>query len=99
MAIATGEPTSLDLATPIDAHGESLSKLTFRPLTVEDFDRVGYPMRLGSDGMEPIADRVSALISRLANVPRSSVSQMSIADWHNAMAVILGFFGVTVPTS
>jgi hypothetical protein len=95
-----GGARTLTLTTPIDAHGEALSALTFRPLTVEDFDRVGYPIRMGGDGTyEPIPDRISELISRLAAIPRSSVTQMSVADWHDALGLIVSFFGIAAPTS
>ena len=96
----TGEarPATLVLTKPIDAHGEQVDRLTFRPLGVEDLVRVGYPIKIGADGtMEPLPDRISALISRLARVPRSSVAQMDVGDWHKALEVLLGFFGKSVP--
>jgi hypothetical protein len=97
---AAREDVTIALSVPIQAHGEELDALVFRPLRVDDFERVGFPVRLGADGsMEPIADRISKLISRLAGIPPSSVAQLAIPDWFRAMEAVVGFFGPSARTS
>jgi Phage tail assembly chaperone proteins, E, or 41 or 14 len=94
LRVVRGGAITIALDAPIQAHGEEIAELTFRPLKVDDLNRVGYPVRLGADGtMEPIPDRISAMIGRLAGIPDSSVGQLTVADWHRAMEVVVGFFG------
>jgi Phage tail assembly chaperone proteins, E, or 41 or 14 len=100
LRVVKGGAVTVDLETPIEAHGEEVTALTFRPLKVSDMESVGYPVKLGSDGtLEPIPARVSALISRLAGIPASSVAQLSVADWHRAMEAVVGFFGPSARSS
>jgi hypothetical protein len=100
LRVVKGGAVAVTLDTPIQAHGEEVHELTFRPLRVEDLDRVGYPVKLGGDGtMEPIPGRISALIGRLAGIPDSSVAQLTVADWHRAMEAVVGFFGPSARSS
>lgn len=93
LRVVRGGQVTVTLETPIQAHGEDVSTLTFRPLKVEDLNRSGYPIKMGADGtFEPVPDRVSALIGRLAGIPDSSVAQLTISDWHRAMEAVVGFF-------
>jgi len=100
LRIVAGGGVTITLETPVQAHGEDVATLTFRPLKVEDLNRVGYPLKLGGDGsMEPVPDRISALIGRLAGIPDSSVAQLTVADWHRAMEAVVGFFGPSARSS
>jgi hypothetical protein len=89
----------LRLEQPVEAHGETLRTLTLRPLRPEDVTRVGYPLKFdGHGGVEIVADRMSAMMARLADVPPSTVAQLAMADWQVALGVIIGFFGKAGPS-
>jgi hypothetical protein len=90
--------TTLKLRKPIKAHGEEIAELTFREPTGKDIREIGVPFALASGGDgEGVAvfnsSVIARYVSRLANVPTSSVDQMSAIDWRNAMAIVNGFFG------
>jgi hypothetical protein len=96
---AAGPLLTLELDTPIDAHGESVRTLRLRALSVNDLVRVGYPVKIGGDGgLDIYPDRMTALIARLADIPTSSAAQLSVADWHRAMEAVVGFFAPSART-
>lgn len=91
----------ITLSSPITAHGERLTALTLRPLTVKELRQCGampfYDAADGSTRVDPGA--VAALISTLAGIPTSSVDQMSASDFAACVPVILGFFSASPPTA
>lgn len=82
--------TTIELRTPIQAHGEERRAIELRDITPADINTCGYPFR-GDGTIETTA--ISALISRLGNIPPSSVNQLTIRDWNACMLVIFSFFG------
>ena len=86
------------LTTPIQAHGETVSTLTFRPLTGKDLRTIGDPREYSvtSNGGQTFAfngEKMGALMSSLAGIPLSSVDQLSAPDWDACMLMVTGFFG------
>lgn len=90
---------SLTLTTPILAHGETLTVLTFRAATGADLMACGVPMRTSDGGTSADAPIVGALIARLAGIPPSSVGAMAAADWMEAMSIVTGFLVQPTPAS
>lgn len=88
------DPVTLDLSVPVQAHGETVARLSFRAPTGRDIRAAGLPYRLAADG-EVLVDAAAMhrMIVALAAVPPSTVDAMAAADWQAAMAVVLGFFG------
>lgn len=82
------------LRTPIQAHGEERRQLTFREPKGADFQAgLNLPLRFGEGGtMSMDSAAVSAWISRLGEIPPSSVGQLTAVDWMEAMKAVMGFF-------
>jgi hypothetical protein len=91
----------MKLSEPIEAHGETLAELEFRRPVGGDVAACGYPFSftIGEDGgttITPLAPAITALISRLGDIPLSAARSLQATDWSNAMMVILGFFGQSI---
>ena len=89
----------LKLTAPIKAHGEMVSELSFREPVGSDIINCGYPFRSVGSGNEvqrtTDTKSVAAYISDLAQIPPSSVGQLSVADFQEAMLIVLGFLAPT----
>ncbi|MBK3797871.1 phage tail assembly protein [Azospirillum brasilense] len=84
---------TVTLKKPIQAHGDEATTLTFREPNGDDVMACGYPLQMHGDGsVVPIAGVVGKYISRLANIPASSVKSLSVTDFQSCMAVVLPFF-------
>ncbi|WP_312315417.1 phage tail assembly protein [Atlantibacter sp.] len=83
----------LQLTKPINAHGEAIHVLEFSEPTGKDVRELGYPYQMNQDeSIKLLSGVVSKYIVRLANVPQSSVDQMSPADLNTAAWMVAGFF-------
>ena len=91
----------LKLTTPISAHGAQIAELTFRQPVGRDLIQHGYPFNVVGRGNEVQRSTdmrsVAGLISNLAEIPPSSVEQMSWYDLQEAMGIVLGFLAMTPP--
>lgn len=85
---------SLTLQRPIQAHGEEVRQLTFRPLTTKDIRSLGMPFGFGKEGgSTPDTAVIARYVVALAGIPSSSVDHLSPPDFLAAMGVVLDFFG------
>jgi hypothetical protein len=95
------ELVEIPLTVALDDRGAELTVLRLRPMRPDDLKRVGgLPFALRGDGgilIDPAV--VSALIARTANVSEEAVGRMAMPDWWTAANAILGFLGLSVPTS
>lgn len=83
----------LELGHPITAHGETLSVLEFNEPTGKDVRELGYPYQMNQDeSIKFQAHIIAKYIVRLANVPLSTVDQMSPGDLNAAGWLVAGFF-------
>ena len=83
----------LELNHPITAHGETLSVLEFNDPTGKDVRELGYPYQMNQDeSIKLQAHIIAKYIVRLANVPLSTVDQMSPGDLNAAGWLVAGFF-------
>lgn len=83
----------LELNHPITAHGETLSVLEFNEPTGKDVRELGYPYQMNQDeSIKLQAHIIAKYIVRLANVPLSTVDQMSPGDLNAAGWLVAGFF-------
>lgn len=83
----------LELNHPITAHGETLSVLEFNEPTGKDVRELGYPYQMNQDeSIKLQAHIIAKYIVRLANVPLSTVDQMSPGDLNAAGWLVVGFF-------
>jgi hypothetical protein len=94
-APAGRQPVTIELSTPIEAHGERLTSLTLRPLRVADIQELPLDV-FNRAQVDP--RRVNDYIVRLAGIPMSSVLQLDPADWFEIMLAVVGFFGKRAPT-
>jgi hypothetical protein len=84
------QPVTVALTVPIEAHGDTLTTLTLRPLRVEDI--VELPMDIMNRAkVDPRV--INDLLVRVAGIPLSSVKQLDPGDWFECMMAVVGFFG------
>ena len=95
-ALGGRQSVTIPLTNPIEAHGERLTALTLRPLTVADI--VDLPIDI-LDKRKVDAATVNDYIVRLGGIPRSSVLQLDPGDWFEIMLAVVGFFGKQARTS
>ncbi len=87
------EAIEVNLKKEITAHGEQVSKLTFRELLAGDYAQHGFPILLGENGLRvPNVPAIIGLISASTSVPPSTVKQLGGADFSECMGVVMGFF-------
>lgn len=83
----------IKLTKSIRAHAEDVHVLELREPTGKDVRELGFPHTLTGDaGVKLDAGVVAKYISRLANIPLSSVDDMSPADLNTISWDIAGFF-------
>jgi hypothetical protein len=82
----------------IEAYGDTVYRLTFRPPNGGDIETCGFPFKYTTEPdsnvtyMVPDARALGALVARLANIPPSAIKQMHMLDWLGAQEVVSGFF-------
>ena len=93
---STGSAIWHKLRKPIQAHGETLSEITFREPTGADIEIVGMPVNIDFS-IEPFriefdSRRMSAMMVQLAAVPPSTIRTMHPSDWSTCAWGIANFF-------
>lgn len=91
------EPVVVTLSTPVEHGNEILTEFQIRPIRTKDIIDLGNIYILGGAGGDTSVDismkRCAAYIARLAAVPPSVVSRLSVADFMKCQEVVLNFFG------
>ncbi len=89
---------TLPLSTPIQAHKNTLTKLTLRrPTPKECRDIGGLPYSLGGGNRpQPLLNVAAEYIVLCAGIPLSSVDQLDLADFNKAVWSVIGFFMTSV---
>lgn len=83
----------LELNKLVTAHGETVSVLEFNEPTGKDVRELGYPYQMNQDeSIKLQAHIIAKYIVKLANVPLSTVDQMSPGDLNSAGWLVAGFF-------
>jgi len=99
---------TVPLSKPITAHGEEVHELTLRAPGTKDIIELGLPTLMvpsadgTSVGVEVRQKVVQRYVSRLAQIPMSSVEALMPGDWGRCTEAVLGFFGMNdgeAPTS
>lgn len=93
---ASGE-LKVTLRKPIQANGEEVSELTFREPTGGDIERAGNPVIVdvfSGDTVKITFDekKMVQMMSRLAEIPPSSVRMMHPKDWNSIAWQLVHFF-------
>jgi hypothetical protein len=90
----SGEKKTFKLSSPISAHGKEISEICLRPVRAGDVMECGYPVLALEGGESTRVDpqAVGRLISKLGDIPLSSVKSMSIEDFNGCAAVMMSFF-------
>ena len=87
---------SIDLTTPVQAHGETIKKLTFRRPTGGDIMALGdnYPIHIDwTTGLiRPNPPAMGEMMSTLAQVPPSTIKALDAEDWSTCAHALMGFF-------
>jgi hypothetical protein len=92
----------MKLSAPIQAHGQEITELTFRRPTGGDVAAAGFPFTFtvvedGGTSISPNAPAITALISRLGNIPLSAAKALPFNDWMGCMGELFSFFGQSIP--
>ncbi|KAA8693619.1 MULTISPECIES: phage tail assembly protein [Pseudomonas syringae group] len=84
----------IDLASPIEAHGETVSQLTFRRPTAQEARAIkALPYRI--DKNEEVSldlDVAAKYIAVCAGIPPSSVNQLDLCDINTLSWKVASFF-------
>lgn len=83
----------IKLTKPILRGDEEITELDLREPDAGDVMACGYPLSIGDGVATPDAVAVGKLIARLSALPPSSIKQLNLVDFNEAMGVVLGFFG------
>jgi hypothetical protein len=87
---------TIDLGTPVMAHGEMVKKLTFRRPTGGDIMGMGdgYPINIDwvSGRITPNPPVMGHMMSILATVPPSTIKALDAEDWSTCAHALMGFF-------
>lgn len=90
------DPFSQPLEKPIQAHGDTVTILKWREPTAGDIERAGNPIIVDFFGDKPSMTfaevKMSAMISRLAEIPPSSVRMLTAGDWNAIAWKLVRFF-------
>lgn len=91
---AKKDVTIIPLRTPIKAYGEEVSHLEMRAANAEDARILkALPYSIGNDESVNLnLDVCARYISRLCNIPMSSVDQLNLNDLNNLAWQVAGFF-------
>jgi Phage tail assembly chaperone proteins, E, or 41 or 14 len=88
------------LSKEVNAHGEMIKELRFREPTGADIEAVGSPIRIDFYGTEPKmryeTESMSAMMSRLATVPPSTIKMITARDWESAALQLAHRFFIPV---
>lgn len=93
--IMAGQVTTVELSTPITAHGESVKSLQLRRPTTAEVRKIGrlpYLLVDASGKFTPQLDVVAEYISVCAAIPPSSVDQLDLHDLNQLAWGVCGFF-------
>lgn len=85
---------TIQLSTPIQAHGEPLTELTLRRPTTRECRQIGQlPYRIEKDESVGLnLDIAAKYIVVCAEIPSSSVDQLDVTDLNAAAWALAGFF-------
>jgi hypothetical protein len=87
---------TIDLETPVMAHGDMIKKITFRRPTGGDIMALGdnYPIHIEwtTGSIRPNPPAMGEMMSVLAAVPPSTIKAMDAEDWSTCAHALMGFF-------
>lgn len=83
---------TVKLFKPVIAHGNEIASLAFREPTGDDIIQCGFPVHMGETVSTINTAAIAKYISRLAQVPPSTVRQLSAADFQRCVGAIIPFF-------
>jgi hypothetical protein len=87
---------TIELNTPVQAHGETLNKMTFRRPTGGDLITIGdtYPIHMNfqTGEVRPNPPAMAEMMTILAAVPMSTIKSMDSEDFATCAYALMGFF-------
>lgn len=91
--------TTIKLSKPIKAHGEEITEINLREPTGGDVMDIGYPYLIiigeGDEQALELRPKVIArYVSKLGDIPPSSLKEIHPSDFSSMTGVVMGFFGV-----
>lgn len=90
---------TVDLSTPVQAHGEDVTTLELKDPTFELIQKLGTPVSLDGNGNFTINSQVAfKYIPELAGVPPSSLKTLGAFDLNNLCWAVWRFFMTNQPS-
>lgn len=96
----------ITLDAPIEAHGETLREIRLRRPLVGDIVKSGsgalFAVNVTDGTLVPNTAGMMKMVCHLAAIPPSSLQKLTLADWSQLEAALLGFsapVGTSTPTS
>ncbi|MEH6630162.1 MAG: phage tail assembly protein [Halopseudomonas aestusnigri] len=88
----------IELTEPATAHGKEITSITLRKPIGGDVIECGHPMTMISDGDGGLEMKINPriigkLISRLGDVPLSTVKGLEVDELMEGQKIIMSFFG------
>jgi hypothetical protein len=87
---------TINLLTPVQAHGDMVKTLTFRRPTGGDIMALGddYPIHIDwqTGQIRPNPPAMGQMMSVLAQVPPSTIKALDAEDWSTCAHALMGFF-------
>jgi hypothetical protein len=95
---------SITLSKPVQAHGKDITEITFREPNGGDVAACGFPFRFTvnedqTQTIEPQAAAITQMMSRLGDVPLSTIRALPFSDWMEGMGAVFTFFGTPTPAA
>lgn len=92
------------LTTPIEDIGQTITVLTFRPLTGGMLAKAGaffrtIVMETGETAIEMQPDGMLKLIAQSAKITMRAAETLSAADFMAIQGIVMGFLGQTTPNN
>jgi Phage tail assembly chaperone proteins, E, or 41 or 14 len=94
--------TTVKLTTPVEAYGDQITEITFRPPTGKDIRKTGLPNNTVQEEGVTVSrvdmEAIAKLIILLGNVPSGTVDAMTIVDYMACAKAVSDFFGTSEET-
>lgn len=87
----------IPLSRPIEAHGEKISSLTFSEPDLGMLEGIHITVTGEGEVKLNLGD-LPKVVSRLANIPPSAASKISLVDSPKLLEAVKGFFGEFLAT-
>ncbi len=84
---------TVKLTTAVKSGSDTIEELTFRPPTIAEIRKLGYPMMFRGDDTMVNTEVAAKYASILSGEPPSVINKLSIPDFTMVLGKVCSFFG------